>query len=360
MPRTRSALGETAATLLAIALTIASAWLLAPEPGAVVLGGMLALALSRSQLERDAKGRLEAGIGIPLVGLVGAGIGLLLLEARWVGALVYVLALAASVWVRRFGPTWRRIGAIVAIPFTAILIAPVAIAHAGPLAAVGWLVPILVPVIAFVWVTLVQLGARAARLIPPAKPEAPRPEPRRDAKGRRPSDKMAVQLGIALAAAFVVGFLAFPGHWAWLVLTVVIVLFGNRGRVDALLKGIGRLAGSLAGTAIAFGATTLATATGVVGELVVAVVALAIGIFLRRYAYVWWALCFTVVLAIVQEWSGGLGRTVSVSDALGLRLLAILVGAAIAVAVSWWVLPVAIRTPLPRGLRAWATALSEP
>jgi len=361
--KARAAAGETLVTMLAVALTVLSAWLLDPEPGAAVLGGMLALTLSRSQLERDWRGRLEAAIALPVIGVVAALLGVLLLAVPVVGAAVYTLGLAASVLIRRFGPVWRRLGALVALPFTALLVAPVAVARTGPIAALGWLVPILVPLLAFVWVTLLQLGAGAVRIPLIADPAAAaarssRPPGRRDARGRLPSDKMAIQLGIALVLAFAVGLLLFADHWAWIVLTVVIVLFGTRGRVDALIKGIGRLLGSIAGSALALVPLRLALPLDGWGLLPIALV-LAAGIFLRRFAYVWWALCFTVVLASVQSATGGADGAAG-AFRLEERVLEILVGAGIAVAVAWFVLPVGRRQPLPRGWRAWRTALTEP
>ncbi len=62
-------------------------------------------------------------------------------------------------------------------------------------------------------------------------PAAPRP---RRAAGKGwgrllPSTRMALQMGLALAAAFLVGHLAYPDHWTWAVLTAFIVCSGARG-----------------------------------------------------------------------------------------------------------------------------------
>ncbi len=104
MSRARAAAGETIATMIAVALSVGTAILLAPEPGPAVLGGMLALTLSRSQLERDVRGRLEAAITMPLIDLAAAGIGALLLAAPIAGAALYTVGLTGGVWLRRFGP----------------------------------------------------------------------------------------------------------------------------------------------------------------------------------------------------------------------------------------------------------------
>ena len=371
--KARAAIAETVTTMLAVVLTVVSSLLLDPEPGATVLGGMLALTLSRSQLERDRRGRVEAAIALPVIGLLAAAVGLLLITAPIVGAAAYTVGLTASVLIRRFGPVWRRLGSLLALPFTALLVAPVTIARSGPLAPVGWLLPILVPLLAFGWVTLTQLGAQAVH-VPLSSPEraatAGRP-PRRDRHGRLPSDKTAIQLAIALVLAFAVGYLLLPGHWAWIVLTVVVVLFGNRGRVDALIKAVGRLAGALAGSVLAIGASAAILAAraelpgpgplpppAAIALVAALLLVVAVGVLLRRYAYLWWVLCITVALAVVQLVAG---EDVEVTGGyLVERLLAILIGAAIAVAVSWLVLPIGRTQRLPHGLRAWLAAFIEP
>ena len=48
---------------------------------------------------------------------------------------------------------------------------------------------------------------------------------------------MALQMGVALSAAFAIGLLFFPQHWGWSVLTAFIVCSGARGRGDAAYKG---------------------------------------------------------------------------------------------------------------------------
>jgi len=370
--------------MLAVALSVGSALLLDPEPGTAVLGGMLALTLSRSQLERDWRGRLEAAVALPLIGVVAALVGFLLLEAPVAGAAAYTLALAASVFVRRFGAAWRRTGGLLAIPFTALLVAPPTIVTSGPLASAGWLVPILVPLVAFVWVTLVQLGARAVGLPMSvtergseatettgsnASPAADSSRSarsatvagRRDKHGWLPSDKMALQLAIALAVAFLVGLLLFA-RWEWLVLTVVVVLFGNRGRNDALVKGIGRFAGAAVGALVGFLVLGLSTSPGFAWQpqpwwLAVTVVALALGIFGRRFAYIVWAFGFTVALTLLQWIAEGAAPVgPALIPAPVQRLAEILVGSAISVAVAWFVLPVARRRPLPRTRAEWLRA----
>jgi len=360
LTKARAALGETVATMVVIALAVGTGLLLAPEPGPAVLGGMLALTLSRSQLERDVRGRIEAGIAMPLVGLAAAGIGALLLIAPIAGAALYVLGMTAGVWLRRLGPTWRGLGGLVMLPFTALLVAPASVPASGPLAApaVAWLVPVIVPLAAFAWVTLVQLAARRIGLLPaiPAPTTAPVPPPvaeraaaelRRLNERRRalqPSDRAAIHLGVSLVLGFAAGFLLFADHWTWTVLTVVVVLAGAAGRGDAMLKGVSRLIGAALGSAFVVGASGLAGAFGAAAlpagwRIGIIGAALTAGIFARRYAYVWWALCLTVVLALVQSF-GSAADGAGGGFLLWERLLEILVGAGLAIAVAWFVVPI--------------------
>ncbi|MFW8745489.1 hypothetical protein, partial [Mesorhizobium japonicum] len=142
-PALRRAFAQAVVTIVAVVLTVLSTLAIAPEIGPAVLGAMLCLTLARSQLERDVRGRIEAAIALPVIGLLAAGVGLLLVRLPVAGAVVYVLGMTASVWLRRFGEVPRRIGALLALPFIALLVAPAPIPPhpVGPLAAVPLLVP---------------------------------------------------------------------------------------------------------------------------------------------------------------------------------------------------------------------------
>lgn len=151
---------------------------------------------------------------------------------------------------------------------------------------------------------------------------------------------MALQMAVALASAFAAGDLFFREHWAWIVLTAMIVNLGNRGRLDVLYKGVQRLGGAAAGTVIAFVATYTmsamlpSTAHGG-AHVAVALLALFLGMWLRPFGYAWWALCITIALALLQ----GLAPLASLS-LLGTRLVAIAAGSVIGVASAWWVYPI--------------------
>ncbi len=144
---------------------------------------------------------------------------------------------------------------------------------------------------------------------------------------------MAVQMGLVLGAAFAVGRWGFAPRWTWTVITAFIVTSGNRGRGDVVFKGLLRLAGAAVGTVAA---TLLAGAFGPRDDrsIVLIFVVLAVANWLRSFSYAYWAGCVTAVLALLQGYFG------EVHDGLLLtRLEEILAGAVIAVAVSWFVLP---------------------
>jgi len=362
--RLRSSLAQAVVTMLAILATIAVCLVIAPEPGPAVLGAMLCLTLSRSQLERDWRGRLEAGIALPFIGLLSAGVGLLLLDLPIVGAIVYVLGMFLSILLRRFGPVPRRIGALLAIPFIALLVAPnpVPTTLHGPLAV---LVPALVAVVAFAFVTLFQVLAMRIRMLPRPVPEA---KPAQEPDSPKPrvildaATRLALQMALSLAAAFAIGFVFFPARWAWIVLTVVVVAVGNAGRADVLYKGIQRVLGAAVGTVVALLGLALPTLGGPNLPTVIVLLAIVfVAVLLRPFAYLWWALFFTLALTLLQSF--GAPSASSLGPLLGERLEEILLGTALALLVAWFVAPVrsenTVRRRIGLVLAALQTRLAE-
>jgi uncharacterized membrane protein YccC len=164
---------------------------------------------------------------------------------------------------------------------------------------------------------------------------------------------MALQMGVALGLAFLLGHLAFPRHWAWVVITAFIVSSGNRGRGDVVHKGVLRLVGAAAGTV----AATLLGSAFPAGDKVAIVVifaVLALGTWLRSISYAYWAGCVTAVLALLYGYFGQRGASL-----LGGRLAGILLGAGIAVAVAWLVLPVRTTDVLRRWIADALAVLTD-
>jgi len=109
------ALREASVTMLAAIATLLCALAIAPGAGPAVLAVVLCLALSRSQLDRNLRGRIEAAVALPVVGVLAVGVGTLLHQLPWLGALVFVCGMFASIWLRRFGPMARRAGSLIAL-----------------------------------------------------------------------------------------------------------------------------------------------------------------------------------------------------------------------------------------------------
>lgn len=357
MPQSRvrhpllAALCETLATLAATLATLYCARWLDPSPSIAVLAVVLCLSLSRSLLDHDWRGRLEAAWTLPLVGLAAVGVGMLLHRLPWLGALVFTLGIGASVWLRRFGTAARRASRLIALPLVALLTVPRV--HADANAALpAWLTPMLVALIALLWISLAHSAARGLHLLPPVQAPEPASPPRESKLKPDATTRMALQMAVAVGAAFIVGFACFGPHWPWPVLTAFIVNSANRGRLDVIHKSLLRMLGAAAGTLLAGTVPAHLIANGrLAAALILAV--LFLGTWLRKFGYAWWALCVTLALALVQDWLGAASE-----QALFARLLGILVGAAIGVAAAWFVLPVKSGDVLRRRIADALAALS--
>lgn len=359
---TRSPLGralvEAVATMLAAIATLLCVLPISPEPGSGVLAVVLCLSLSRSQLDRDRRGRIEAAFVLPAVGLAAAGIGVLLLHFPVVGATVFTTGMFVSIWLRRFGPMARRAGSLIALPFVTLLTVPyIPPRHPGLVPPL--LLPVAVALLALFWVNVVHALGQALRLLTPVTlPAAATPQaPAESALRPIASTRMAIQMAVALGLSFAIGYVAFPEHWAWLVLTAFIVNSGNRGRLDVAYKSVLRVLGAAVGT-VAAGVISLHLGLDRNAMVVLMFAAVFLGVWLRPISYVWWALFVTVVLALLQDFVG-----VPASHLLWSRLAEIAIGAVIGVAVAWLVLPVrstgVLRRRIADALAALATALDR-
>jgi hypothetical protein len=348
------ALREAVVTVLAAIATMLCALAIDPEPGPAVLAVVLCISLSRSQLDRDRRGRIEAALVLPAVGLVAVGVGTLLRAAPWIGALVFTAGMFFSIWLRRFGPMARRAGSLIALPFVALLSTPyIPATLVSP--ALALLMPVIIALLALLWVgALHALARRSGFLAAAPTPEPPLPAAVR-ASSLRPiaSTRMAIQMAVALAASFVIGYAFFTERWSWIVLTAFIVNSGNRGRLDVAYKSVLRVAGAAAGTIIAL---SLSMHSGSHDQVTVVLILIVIflGIWLRPLGYAWWALFVTIALALLQGFTGS-----PAAHMLWPRLEEILIGAAIGVASAWFVFPVRSTAALRRRLADALAALAE-
>ncbi len=350
-----SALREAVLTMSAALVTMACAMAIDPEPGPVTLAIVLAYALSRSHLDHDLRGRLEAAVILPIVSLGALAVGMLLLHVPWIGAIVFVAGMGLSIWLRRFGPATRRAGSLVGMPFIVILITPyIPSTHYGPLMAA--LIPVIVALLALVWVALFHALGRKIRWLSPVV----RSEPSVIAKvspasSLRPdaSTRMAVQMMVALATAFVIGYVFFAERWAWVVLTAYIVNAGNQGRLDVAYKSVLRVLGAMFGTVLALTVTAHLGAHDT-STVMMILLAVFLGMWLRPISYAWWALFVTVALALLQGFEGQ-----SPEHILVLRMQEIVIGAILGVVSAWLVFPVRSRQVLRRRMADALAALAE-
>jgi uncharacterized membrane protein YccC len=349
-----ASLREAAVTMLAALATLAAVLAIDPEAPAAVLAVVLCLSLARSHLDHDFRERAEAALALPVVAFAAAGVGVLLHRWPWIGAIVFTAGVAASIWLRRFGPAGARAGSLIALPFVTLLVTPYARpVKVGPVLAT--LMPVIVALIALASVTLFQTLAGRLRVRPGAGHESPAPPPVRSESAMRPdaNTRMALQMAVALSVSFAVGHGIFGERWSWIVLTALIVQSGNRGRLDVAHKSVLRIVGAAAGTVIALvSATHLGSHDAATVALILA--AVFFGIWLRPFGYAWWALFATLALALLQGFAGAPAQQILLP-----RLEEIAIGAIIGVASAWFVLPVRSTVVLRRRISDALAALSE-
>jgi Fusaric acid resistance protein-like len=385
-------------TVIGMSISVGLLALVDPKPGPLVLAAVLAMTISRNKLVVTWRGRGEAILLLPIVGLATAGVGYLFVFLPIVGAIAYVAAMFLAIFLRRFGPVWTRVGSLIALPFITLLIAPGAGVGTTPVEVALLSVGVLVVVVAL------RLLAEATHFLPrvpkapgdtSAKPARDRPAdenaaqespalanrgrsnrasanmPRSNSarssgapQGVRPvaSTRMAIQMAIALTAAFVLGALVFPQHVTWVVLTAFIVCSGNRGRADVLYKSGLRIVGAAIGTIVAsvgLGWLTPAHPFLQGPVLVISLLAIiGIGLWLREWTYAAWAVVMTLVITLLQGVAIPVGA-LSTGEQLWIRILAIIVGAACGLAASWFVLPVRSEGVVRRRIADALAALSE-
>jgi hypothetical protein len=362
-PRAR----EAALTLAAVLLAFASAYALRRaeglSPSVEVLGVALALSLSRMAgrpEHRSARSRLIGILVLPLVAIGASEIGTLLFRHPDLGDVLFVAAVSLTVWARRFGPRVRRIASFAVLPVISVLIVPgVAVTGLGDTGASRWWAA-LVALIAFGWVTLVRWGAGRMgwmggpdSVVVPARAGA---RPRREGEPRlrlAGTTKMAIQMAVALAAAFALGRWLFDPHWGWCVLSAFIVSSGNRGREDVAYKAATRVIGAGVGTLGATLVSGLFPAGDGLAVLLIFVV-LALALWLRPLNYAFWAAGMTAALALLYGYYGESGVSM-----FGSRLAAILLGAGLGLGAAWLLMPIRTTDVIRRDIGAALAALDR-
>jgi Fusaric acid resistance protein-like len=322
-------------------------------PSIVVLTTVLGMTLSRTQRHGGTRQRLISLATLPVVSIACNEVGRLFIEHPNVADALFTAALGLSIWIRKFGGWASRLGTLIALPFIALLVTPVPVLPGeSPSVGRSMLWSAVAAVIAFCWVWATQEVAQRIGYVEVAPEHASAPANKSNARIPA-STRMAVQMTLSLALAFVIGRSLFPTHWTWIVVTAFIVNSGNRGRGDVVYKCLLRIAGAAVGTVMA---------TLVAGlfpprdntAIVIILIVLAVGSWLRTINYAYWAGCVTSVLSLLQGYFGE-GHV----GLIGERLLQIVLGGALAVAIAWFVLPVKSSQVLRRRIADCLAALTD-
>ncbi len=335
-----------AVVMVAVLGSLGTGWALHATVGApeqfIVLAVVLALTLRRVRPRGVHDSAVAAG-ELVVVTVVAGLTGRLLIDVPWAGATLMTAGLSIGILARRYRPQVRRAGRLVALPFVALLVTPAPVVDGRPLP-LGWAVA--AAGVGLAW------NLAVAPLLPAG---APTSEPAETPARRRldAPTRMAVQMALGVGAAFVFGHLLFGQHWGWTVLSAFLVASGNRGRGDVVHKAGLRVAGALGGTVLASVAVAPLGA-GHRGTLVALFAVLFIGLVLRERSYAWWAVAVTAIVALLHAYYGEGG-----TSALAERVLGVLVGSVLAVAVAWFVLPVRTSDVLRRRLFDCLAALTD-
>ncbi|MEY9871644.1 hypothetical protein ABH931_001117 [Streptacidiphilus sp. MAP12-33] len=351
---------QAALMLAAVLLSFATATVVAglaglPAPVLAVPGVVFAFMLSRRPGGEPWPEKAGAALLFTAAAAAGAWAGGELARHLVVGGAAFVALMGTSIWVRRFGPVATRLGAMAPLALIACLMA----SSGGPGGGSPWWTA-LVGLSAFCWVRAVRrIGARLTGLPGPAPRPASRPAarpaastPRKARAGMLPSSRTALQMVIALTGAMAAGHLLFGDHWQWCVLSAMVVNLGTVGRGDLALKGAERGLGAMAGTLTA---AALAAVTEPHGAVCVALIflVLALASALRPYSYALHAAGITTALSLLYAYFGE-----SPQQLLLVRVQALALGAAVAVAVGWFLLPLRTGDALRARMAAALAALS--
>lgn len=348
-------LRATAVTMATVLGTYGWALFVEHEAGlrvdSLVQAVVLASALGRVQRLFDRADRLLACTVLPCAAAGGTELSTLIQRHPLAGDAVFVLGVTGAIWVRRFGARATRAGTLVVLPLVAVLVAP---SGTGPVSGHEHsLWAAVTALVAVVWGTVLTWAAQHTGLLPRPPTTRVTAVPRAARRRVPAGTRMALQMAAASTAAFVIGRLLWPGHWAWVVLTAFLVCSGARSRGDVLLKGTWRTLGAAGGTVVAGAVSGLFGPRSDTAVVVIFVV-LAVATWLRELSYAYWAGCVTAVLSLFYDWLGQ-----SPGDLLHTRLAGIAVGAVLGVAASWLVLPVRTEAVIRARTAAALSGLGE-
>ena len=190
---------------------------------------------------------------------------------------------------------------------------------------------------------------QAADALPVAAPPNPAPRPPAGPLAWR----IALRVTLASALAMAGGMALSPQRWFWAVITTYVVFLNARSRGDTIYKGIQRLAGTLLG--LAAGLTLADALQGNAPAQAVALLAAVFGMYyLFLLSYTLGIFCVTVLLGLLYSLLGAAAQPLLV-----LRLEETAVGAAAAMLVAAFVLPIRTRDQVRQSGLALLRSLAE-
>ncbi|HTZ54454.1 MAG TPA: hypothetical protein VMB20_05275 [Candidatus Acidoferrum sp.] len=99
-----------------------------------ILAAALAVGLARKPEQLEARAILARFLMLPLIGLAAAAVGLAFRALPPLGAVLFCVGIALSVYLRNFGERASALGRTIALPFITMLVVPVQVnsaAHPG-------------------------------------------------------------------------------------------------------------------------------------------------------------------------------------------------------------------------------------
>jgi hypothetical protein len=168
-----------------------------------------------------------------------------------------------------------------------------------------------------------------------------------------PSARTAIQMGVAVSLATVLGIQISSDRFYWAVIAVFITFMGTSNSGEQVMKACFRIAGTVVGIGIG---SLLIDAVGhdVYPSLAVILIALFFGLYFLRTSYVFMVVGVTVVVAQLYEQLGEFSNAL-----LLLRLEETALGAAVAIVVVLTVLPLRSRRVLQVALRGYVQAVGQ-
>jgi len=171
--------------------------------------------------------------------------------------------------------------------------------------------------------------------------------------GLQPYTRTAIQMGVAVGLAIIVGDLVSPRRFYWAVIAAFITFMGVSNAGEQVRKAVYRVIGTFIGITLGSWLVSLIGPHSV-WSIVAIMVALFFGLYLMRISYVFMVIGITVMVSQLYVELGEFTNSL-----LLLRLKETTIGAVIAISVVMFVLPLRTRRVFKTALREYMEALSR-